>query len=893
MAEEIKITKDSLHDYYAGYDHFFPEGAPVNDTPYLKWKRLKEFTDEVAKLTGINISAGNRKAINDSQQVLEKLAKNEVEGNMPTQEALDTEVAAKREEARQKAIKESNDAVRRMIAKQNEIYAKLQATKPKIFVKADTPQTPELSEKGRSFLNNNLKKNPSIPYIADQIEKSLSPSLQNQLTKEQIHLIALDSAYKAVDAASHPEKYIESARQTAILYAVAKDNTALPKVITDKDILDNIRIGANELSTFDSLQTQFPRAVWDAFEPGLGKTLFPSPDGYQIGLSETQLPGYTSAFSPDGMTKGYTVFLENNAAFFGKLTRLPVDRFQHELMAKSSAWLEGQIVKNFPSSAAFFSSPESQLLLRGVGIGTTTIELPASFSTFFIENPGSLPVVNFFSRGMGVSFEVGGGIVGGVAASTMTAATAESIAATGGIMASEAFLGGAGVAAAGAAGQAVIPIPVVGAVIGAVAGAAAPKFIKLVKDNAKNIGKAAISVLGGAIGFVLGGGTLFSTLIGVGGGYLTGAMVTGGIPGVSTALSSAASAAGTVVSVVWATALAGIGAPILGFLIGFPILVIFILFIINSGAYVVPPGQQFLNETNAYIGVEKTANPSGQVVSPTSITYTVKITAKKDPLTGISISSDCKAIKKGTTLDCPAEQIPAPPASINPGTPFTFTFTSNYGGRYQDSLVSNTITVSGISSEGGKQSDIGSSSVCFGKCPLDCFDFTDSSWNQVPSIKSQYMSAASTIAGKYPNFAIKVCKAGAVKLVYSTNDPAPGNCSNIYGRNISNTQINFNKCASQVGGQQGVLYILAHEVTHHIQYTNGYWFTLYKDKVPPSEWDICTYGQGDASEQMAEADALFIANPVIYTNPCGVSTSNFRSKYPLNYNFVKNYMYAP
>ncbi len=66
-------------------------------------------------------------------------------------------------------------------------------------------------------------------------------------------------------------------------------------------------------------------------------------------------------------------------------------------------------------------------------------------------------------------------------------------------------------------------------------------------------------------------------------------VLTGGTSALQSSASGAISAVGTVFTTAFTTAMAGLATPILSILIGFPIVVALILFIINSGAYVVPP----------------------------------------------------------------------------------------------------------------------------------------------------------------------------------------------------------------------------------------------------------------------------------------------------------------
>jgi hypothetical protein len=155
----------------------------------------------------------------------------------------------------------------------------------------------------------------------------------------------------------------------------------------------------------------------------------------------------------------------------------------------------------------------------------------------------------------------------------------------------------AGTATSAIVGQVAIPIPLVGAAIGFIAGLVGPKVVGWVKDNASKIAKFAFAGVGAAAGLILGGagstGAIGGGLIGTGLGYGVGSLLTGGIPAVQSSISSFASGAGAAAGFVWTTFMAGVGTPILVTLLAFPVVVALILFIINSGAYVVPPGSLF------------------------------------------------------------------------------------------------------------------------------------------------------------------------------------------------------------------------------------------------------------------------------------------------------------
>jgi len=385
MADKYKITRQEAFEYYGAYEHFFPEGqSKPNSTPYLRWT-LKNFIEDIGTKTGVKlgidpdnldkiITPEQRAAINNSQKTLEALVSNGEAADVPKNLEALKEADEKREAERKVAMEAANEKVRKMIDSEQKSYEKLKALKQQeIYIKAEASKAEAISKATQDKLDN-LKNLSSIPDEAAQIKKSISASFP-ELYDLQLTLLTLDAAYKAVDAGNNQAKYLEMAKSAAILKAVATDNLILRKITADEVVLENIRIAASELGTYNDIQTQTVRKIWAAFDPELTKVLFPDPADFQISLSETQLPGYTATFNPAGMMQGYVGFLNNNLSFFGKLAGLPVEELQREMLLKASGWLESQITANFPQMAGLISSPESQLFLRSLGIGTTTVDL--------------------------------------------------------------------------------------------------------------------------------------------------------------------------------------------------------------------------------------------------------------------------------------------------------------------------------------------------------------------------------------------------------------------------------------------------------------------------------------------------------------------------------------
>jgi len=419
--------------------------------------------------------------------------------------------------------------------------------------------------------------------------------------------------------------------------------------------------------------------------------------------------------------------------------------------------------------------------------------------------------------------------------------------------------------------------PVVGTLIGAAVGWLFGKIAEKIpwkKVLPVLAGIAGFFLFGPLIGLGLGLGT--AALIGVGSGVRVGMTLAGigtGFVGFFRALGSA-----MVIS---------IGTPILVTLLVFPVVVALILFIINSGAYLVPPsivGQK--QSQNPYIDVQKVPNPPGPFQNsdlPITVTYTITVTAKKGTLTNIKYNNVCKVIQQGSQNPCPAET-PEEPQSISPSSPFVFTYEEIYDGtNYIDSLVLDTFTVTADADQEKGITTSGSASITIGNPPTDCLA-VEGTW------PSDYLDninqAMGTLISNHSNYVSKVCLSyDKISLRYN-----PSGYGNYWGWNHV-LYIDF--YALGVGNYDNALYTLSHELGHSLirGAQTAYIFAEYL-RYPgiTTEKPLCFYSDaaGVPDEELPESIAFYI----IPTRSCSLTgdTSDIQN-WPIHLQFLKKYVF--
>lgn len=172
---------------------------------------------------------------------------------------------------------------------------------------------------------------------------------------------------------------------------------------------------------------------------------------------------------------------------------------------------------------------------------------------------------------------------------------------------------------------------------------------------------------------------------------------------------------------------------VIGF-IAFVVLTVFILFIINSGAYLVPAN--ILSSENPYVKIEKVPDPNrdfknDELSAGFVVEYTITATSKKSTLSNISFEYSCEVVKEKTSVKCPditEGEIPnlggeggENPTRLEPSKSISFKYKVRYNNHvYDDTLITDTITIKADVEDGTKLEAATSATIKIGNPPEEC-----------------------------------------------------------------------------------------------------------------------------------------------------------------------------
>ena len=332
-----------------------------------------------------------------------------------------------------------------------------------------------------------------------------------------------------------------------------------------------------------------------------------------------------------------------------------------------------------------------------------------------------------------------------------------------------------------------------------------------------------------------------------------------------------------------------IATPVIVAIFVFPFIVVLVLFIINSGAYLVPPDKFSLVAENPFVEVRKKAAPGGPFANgdlPLKITYTITITAKKGALTNISFGHACQVIKKTNGFECPHPLPTEIPTEISPASPFVFTYEATYSGdSYQDALVLNTFSITADTDEAKGTSSSSSVAIIIGNPPASCYKLTGS-W---PSeFEANLKAAIAYLISNHPNYLTKLCSVnGNIREIIISYDPS---ATTYWGWATSANTITL--YPGGLHNSTDATYILAHESAHLLSWRSPSFLDMYdSSSAVQAERPYCSYSATGNSyygsfEGFAEAAALYGSPKTFYC-----MHFSFKDSYPNSWKFENDVIF--
>jgi murein DD-endopeptidase MepM/ murein hydrolase activator NlpD len=667
-------------------------------------------------------------------------AQNQTTLDSSTLEQLEKE-AGVREQQRQETIENSKRVVeeaqkklREIKARNDEILKKLEAQKDKkLYVKIESFEKREFTKEEALDFDNYKEylksvKSEEIPEavdkLAQEIESRIGGTLQKQgLDNEEIKLITENTAAEIIDnlVKSDDPQYVPPTHIIAVAETFITSPKEIKKITKDQKTQNLIKENARFTSPESLLQGYERNVAEAAFGPEAASKFFgPKPENLTVNISETPQPNYTETYTPYVAYRTAQFSLKNHDQNLEELKQRGIEEGKRILVQDARSLIRTRLELIHPQSTAgrFLQSNKAEYFLRAFGVGPQD-------GLSLIEKIG-------VDYGIGIT----AGAKTAIWAKTTTQ-TAISIANTGGVMQMEAFLGGAAVSATTkvAAKTGIkaaisttlasigisIPVPILNVIAAAVGWLVGEVFGKLIEKYGPQIKKFFKEVLGPLL--LVGGGMMFGApVLGLAAGGLAFGLARGAtLAGIGSGIWGFFARIGSAFVITIAT-------PIIIALLVIPPLVAFIMLVINNSAYMVPPN---LNTTGGvilspYIDVIKTPNPPGPFENnelPLTVEYTVTIKAKKGTLTNVQISYSCQVVKESPGTNCPQPEpeVPTTIDQISPASPFTFTYKQTYNSPdFQDSLVTDTITVTADVDGKTGQVAAGSATIKIGDPPEEC-----------------------------------------------------------------------------------------------------------------------------------------------------------------------------
>ncbi|HLD92561.1 MAG TPA: CHAP domain-containing protein [Patescibacteria group bacterium] len=574
-SEEFKIIKKQLINLGIPKDIDIPDkylGILVEHWYEERIRTTKEAErPEAQQKTTIN---------KDESAVLEEKLEKREEQIKETRENAKQEV----DRARQKLeeLKTKNDQILKDLEKQKEKV---------LHVKIEPQEETKLTEdeqKDFDTYKEFSKQDPkqAVEDLSQEIEKRTSVELKKQgLTEEEIKVVTKQTATQLVENLTQIDspQYIPTSYQTAVLAHIANTPDVISKTAVTKDAQDLIKHSANNVAVFRIFPDQIAKDITKlAFGESFANIVFGvGPDKVKVSISETPQPGYVSTFSPYQVVQSNQQIIDDQSQSLALVKEFGVDQTKGVLYRRAGTLIEKRIALLTPQSAAgkiLQSTEAKSLLFSRFGIGTPVKwEATNLLGRLALKiAPEYAPIISGVGKLAGINTGITSSVAvtPSVAISTgVTKQVAGKVATSVGVKAGLSGLLAKGAAAIGVglgvftAGVSIL-ITAVMAAIGKIINL--PKIKKWLRDN-------------GPILLGVGGLAIWGPWVG-GGMFLGGMLLAKNF-----SLAKIGASVGGFLGVLGRAFVFTIAAPVIIALVVIPPMVAFIMLVINSGAYMVPP----------------------------------------------------------------------------------------------------------------------------------------------------------------------------------------------------------------------------------------------------------------------------------------------------------------
>jgi|GEM_PF-5594452 len=664
-------------------------------------------------------------------------------------------------------------------------------------------------------------------------------------------------------------KYQEFAEvRGKIISALEKEDTDLAKRITDKAL------------------DEATRRVMQGFSGPLNSQSFRA-SSFISGLAKTPAIG-----AGVGAATGYVVGPAASAWIAGSASRLLSAGGSRMLISAVSGMgsrsaLSSMLIRPISLSLGRLAGLEFQAVRQGQMIG---IRLAYQIGGKGLQHA----LITQGTGGFLITSPIVGGetIVGGVGTSVLPLGTAAIT--TGTEAGAAAITATAGAEAGAAAGGPAAPITaIIGAVVGFIIGIVAGPLMEWFQKHKEDL------LLLFAAPIIL-AGALFGNPLLLAAGTIGGVGALAAKAGGKTISGGVGHFLKTILGAFTGIAIAEIAGPLIAIIVGAPILIAFILFIINQSAYLVPPGKTssaFGTLESKYVRVDKSAVPDGPFENDqeVSIVYTITISAKLGTLTDISFEYGCSVYSKDPKT-CPnptdiaangvsfADFTQATPETIDFGTPYAITYKAVYPqGTYNDSAITDTFKVTTTSSQ-EQSSAQAAKTILIGTPPTECIKvdpaFPDNFENTI-------YQAIQNLQTEHPAYMVKLCSAWpTINIIWEKTQ------HKWWGYYMGGGKIKL----TPAGLDNIILttFIIGHETGHALADGSPGYFSQYERySGVAQERPLCTYDQSFIpDEAFAEAIGVYATGSALWTyGQWGCLHGDFAAAYPHHYQFAKDVIF--